>query len=241
MWNVPARPRATPRFPDTVSVERLIYVLEPVHGTPAEPAAEPDQPDPGCGPGRRGFDSRLTHRHLRGRGLVITLALGLACSGCSPPCRMRLSGRADTSGRGFRWWSIGSNSGLRSPIIGFEWDTFASESEQWLLSDSGARRFQYRGDRVIAAGPPTPTFSSSDGIDQVRKWLQYGLPPSARAVSREDAAGIRSMEDVRDLAERQWPDERTESPSGMTASAIKAEMEAFPHGVTQLLEVAGQF
>jgi hypothetical protein len=78
-------------------------------------------------------------------------------------------------------------------------------------------------------------------MDEVRAWLEHGAAPSVPSVPRDQTKDLTSMQDVLHLAERRWPDQKCEPPNGMSARSIQAEMEAFPHGITQLLEATSRF
>jgi hypothetical protein len=156
---------------------------------------------------------------------------------------MRLAVAPGEAGGTFRWWSVTPRAGVRTPILGIEIDAPPDATDQWLLSAHGVRDYRSQGSRVIQAGPPVPTFASREGLHEARQWLRLYLPSKTppHALPAADVERLESMEQLVQTAERQWAGTRADPPAGMTPEQIAAEMEAFPHGLKQLLAVAEYF
>ena len=246
MWKVPARRWATSRFRVPTCIERSTHVLKPHHRTSAGFAPEPDQPDlVGLPRGRRFHCGSLARSGLpRGVSLALylscALALGTSPTGCAQPLQMRLVGGTATP---FCWWSAAPSAGVHTAILGIERRAAGQFTDQWLLSDHGVRHFQYRGRQLVAAGPPVSTLPSPEGFTDVKRWLQYSLPQTAPECGLPSAEidQADSTTDLVGLAERHWSALRAKPPSNLSATEIEAEMEAFPHGVLELLAVIEPF
>jgi hypothetical protein len=80
-------------------------------------------------------------------------------------------------------------------------------------------------------------------MSQVQRWLGHTLPAISRdrALPSDQIAQIDSMAEFCNLLRQEWSGTRIPSPLGMTAEQIGGEMEAFPHGIAQLLALAAQF
>jgi hypothetical protein len=173
----------------------------------------------------------------------------LTCGACSERPNMQL-GRAETPPPAdLAWWYVSFDDGPRAPIVGVEIPQVGPCTDQWILADRGVRRFRYTGSRLTAAGPPLPTSPTPSDIDPVRQWLcaylprvapQRALPTEAlRRPLLEPSAGPAklTMQEVVALLRDYWPDAQIRPPAGMSPLEIADQIEAFPHGVTELLDV----
>lgn len=172
-------------------------------------------------------------------GLMTWLIAG---TGCAQPSQMRLARTPSTNPGELVWWNVTFASGVRAPIIGIEIPQRGSETDQWILADRGVRRFQYRGARLVAAGPPLSTVPSPDDLEQARGWLLHFLPVAAppRTLPPREVADAASVNALLELLHRHWPDVLVEPPARLTPDKIAREIEAFPHGVLLLLKVSDE-
>ena len=161
----------------------------------------------------------------------------IGAAGCAQRSRMRLARTGAVDSHELAWWYATFSDGVRAPIIGIEIPKGGSETDQWILTDRGVRRFRYRSRALIAAGPPIPTTASPGDLEQTRGWLLHYLPAAAprRALPRERVTQAASAAEFVELLRANWPDVLVDPPARLTPRKIAHEIEAFPHGIAELL------
>ncbi|MFH0982270.1 MAG: hypothetical protein V2A79_12105 [Planctomycetota bacterium] len=135
------------------------------------------------------------------------------------------------------WWYVIFDSGLRAPIVGIELSSRDSQTDQWILTERGVRCFRYQGTRLRAAGPPLPTVGVPEDREQARRWLLHYLPQVAphRVLAPQAIAKARSMTELVGLFRARWPEAMVDPPARLTPYALADELEAFPHGLRELV------
>jgi len=168
---------------------------------------------------------------------------------------MRLAHGGPENSHGLAWWYVTFEDHVRAPIVGIEISADDSRTDQWMLTDRGVRCYRYQGSRLLAAGPPLSTVRAPEDLEQTRHWLLHYLPqavphralppdalkgpprdpPSTNRWVADALAAPPSMAQVVELLRTHWPDLLVDSPARMTAYEVAYEIEAFPHGLWELL------
>ncbi len=192
-------------------------------------------------PSRRwaGVDlSRPVTRGFCALGLAAALTVGLVSGlGCAQASRMRLADPVPGNPRSLVWWCMTSAGAVRPPMVGIEISGDDSRTDQWILTERGVRCYRYNGRDLIAVGPPLPTTPTPADFEQTRRWLRHYLPQASprRALPAREVAEAVSMARLVELLRTNWLDVLVAPPAQITPRRLVHELEAFPHGLAELL------